>query len=232
MATPTATRQLSYSEVVATPLPIGLPPPIDLPPPIEAPFKVGELVYATVLAESPMSAFRLLCTPDASPSEKRQVERAAKARKLDEERGEIGEKGPRPCIILSTKQLTTDRWEYELCLLTSFDDKAYNQLPPEEKRLALPVYHGDDQPTQCEVETTIRAFVLKPPMKKPPVKPPVKERRPDSCAYIIGYPITRSSGCITSTIGDVKPVMDSEEVERLKKQCDWIKKHKGDVSSK
>ena len=223
MATPTVARRLSYSDVLVQ----GSRPRSEVQgshPPSEAPYQVGELVYATVLVESPMSAFRSSCEPKLRKKEKREAERAEKTRRLKEEAGEIEDKGPRPCIILSTKKLPKDKWEYQLCLLTSFSQKGYSELPADPKRLALPVSQEGDQPNECEDETRIPAFVLKPAMKQ----------RPDSPhSYLIGYPITRSGSCIqTRAIDDVKRVMDFEEVKRLKKYCDWIKEQKREVSSK
>ena len=214
MATPTVTRRLSYSEVLVQ----------GSRPRSEAPHQVGELVYATVLVESPMSAFRSFCEPKLRKSEKRKAEREERERRSKEEKGEIQGKGPRPCIILSTKKLPKDKWEYQLCLLTSFSKKPYSELPADEKRLALPVSQEGDQPNECEDETRIPAFVLKPAMKPRSESPP---------SYLIGYPITRSGSCIIqSGTDDVKRFMDFEEVKRLKKYCDWIKEQKQEVSSK
>jgi hypothetical protein len=193
-------------------------------PRIEAPYKVGELVYATVLVDSPMSAFNLLCRRKLSKKKtksqtERQAERQAEARQRNEESQQIKDKNARPCVILSTTQITKDKWEYELCLLTSFSDKAHSQLTADAKRLALPVYQEGGQPNDCEAETGIPAFVFQPPLKPRPY------------SYLVGYPIIRAGSCIQSTIDDVKPFMDTGEVERLKKHCDWIRDRKRDVLS-
>jgi len=187
---------------------------------IEPPYKVGELVYATVRVESPMSAFRLSCRGKLKKKERRLADQEAKTRRGNEESGEIKGSRARPCVILSTQQLTRNTWVYVLCLLTSFDNKAHSQLPADEKRLALPVYQGGGQRNDCEVETGIPAFVFQPLLK------------PRAYSYIIGYPITRSGSCIQRVIGDDKPVMDLGEVRRLKEHCDWIRDRKRGVFSK
>jgi hypothetical protein len=184
----------------------------------EAPYKVGELVYATVLVNSATSAFELLCREKLRKSEKSQAEAEAAARRKKEENGDIGDKSPRPCVILSTKQLPRDKWEYELCLLTSFNNTPYSWLEGDAKRLALPVYQEGDN--ECESETKIPAFVFEPLLKPRPY------------SYLIGYPITRLGGCIQSVIGDAKPAMALEEVERLKRYCGWIRAQKRTVTSK
>lgn len=210
MATAIATPRRSYSDVL-THSPGSRK---------EAPYKVGELVYATVLVNSPMSDFDSSCNPKLSKKLKDQAEKAAETRRLQEEKGEIGNKTPRPCVIISTISLPKDQWEYELCLLTTFDNTAYSELPADEKRLALPVYQGE-KPNECADQTRIAAFVFTPPPKPP-----------KSDSYLIGYPITRSSSCIRGVFGDDKPVMGPEEVKRLRRYCDWIKEQKRDVLSK
>jgi len=186
----------------------------------EPPYKVGELVYATVLVDTPMSAFKHSCREKISKGDRRLAEQQAETRRRNEENGQIGDKRPRPCVILSTKEITRDKWEYELCLLTSFGNTAYSQLDRDTKRLTLPVYQEGDEPNECESETKVTAFVFKPPLK------------PRSCSYLIGYPIMRLGSCIQSVIGDVKPAMAVEEVRRLKKYCSWIQSQKRKSSSK
>ena len=228
MATTTAAPRRSYSDTLTqssgSRIDIQAPSRIE----IQAPYKVGELVYATVLVKSPMSAFDLFCkSTELSGKLMRQAKKEAATRRLNEENGEIGGKTPRPCVIISTRRLPKDQWEYELCLLTTFDNKAYSELPADEKRLALPVYQEDGKPNQCADETRIAPFEFTPPLKPPkPPKPP----RPNS--YLIGYPIARSGSCIQGVFGNDQPVMAIEEVERLKRYCNWIKEQRGEVSSK
>jgi hypothetical protein len=184
---------------------------------IEAPHKVGEVVHATVLVGSPMNAFDLSCS---SGSDRRRKELQANAHRMNEENNQIMDKPPRPCVIISTEQVTRNRWNYELCLLASFGNKPYSELTGDTKRLALPVYQGLDQPSDCERETRIPAFVFQPLLKP----------RPSS--YLIGYPIVRSGSCIQSVAGEAEHAMAREEVRRLKTHCDRIKQQKREVLSK
>lgn len=208
MATTTISHWRSFREAI-----MGSPrAPVETP---QAPHKVGELVYATVLVESPMVAFKRICGDNISGKEARRNEK----QRSNEEDQKIGDKGPRPCVILSTKHHkhnTKIEWEYELCLLTSFGGQAYSQLDGDLKRLALPVCQNSGQPDECADETRIPAFVITPPLK------------PRANSYLIGCPITRSGRCIVSPGG---AAMEPEEVIRLRKYCDWIKRQKREVLS-
>lgn len=209
MATTTVPHRRSFRDAVMS-RPAA---PVEAPQAPQAPHKVGELVYATVLAESPMFVFKLICGDKIYGKARRRN----KKQRSNEEGQKIGEKRPRPCVILSTKHHTKSEWEYELCLLTSFGNKAYSQLDGDLKRLALPVYQNSNQPNECANETKIPAFVITPPLK------------PRANSYLIGCPIFRSGRCIKSAGG---AAMEPEEVFRLRRYCNWIKQQKREVSSK